>query len=143
VQRLWILFFLFHVFHSKRGVISCKKIAVTSNLERRSGDLRTRLKINWKPVCPHRELSENTYSCLFDRNQNLLLFDVTAIFLHEITPLLLWNTWNKKNKIHRRCTKITLYHPRQMYVYLRYLTIQISQKLLSCRAIQKSLVYLA
>jgi hypothetical protein len=46
------------VFHSKRGVIhciSCKKNAVTSNLQRRSGDLRKRLKINWKPVCPRRD----------------------------------------------------------------------------------------
>ena len=30
-------------------VFRAKKIAVTSNLER-SGDLRTRLKINWKPL---------------------------------------------------------------------------------------------
>jgi len=44
--------------------------------------------------------------------------------------------WTKK--LQTRCTKITLYHPRQMYVYLKYLTIQISQKLLSCRAIQKA-----
>ena len=57
--------FLFHVFHSKSGVIHCiswKKIAVTSNLQRRSGDLRTRLKINWKVVCPLRILSEYIYS---------------------------------------------------------------------------------
>jgi len=40
-----------------------KKIAVTSNLQRRSGDLRTRLKINWKPVyAPAGILSENIYS---------------------------------------------------------------------------------
>jgi hypothetical protein len=36
-------------------VFRAKKIAVTSNLERKSGDLRTRLKINWKPVCPHQD----------------------------------------------------------------------------------------
>jgi hypothetical protein len=53
-------------------------------------------------------------------------------------PLLLWNTWNEKQNSKQRCTKITLYYPRQMYVYLKYLTIQISQSLLFCRAIQKA-----
>ena len=46
----------------------------------------------------------------------------------------------KQKNLQTHCMKITLYHPCQMYVYLKYLTIQISQKLLSCRAIQKSLV---
>ena len=32
-------------------VFRVKIIAFTSNLQRRSGDLRTTLKINWKPVC--------------------------------------------------------------------------------------------
>jgi hypothetical protein len=53
------VFFSFHVFNIVRGalfiVFLAKKIAVTSNLERRSGNLRTRLKINWKPVCPRRD----------------------------------------------------------------------------------------
>jgi hypothetical protein len=53
------------------------------------------------------------------------------------TPLTMKHVkWKKK--LQSRCTKITLYHPRQMYVYLKYLTIQISQSVLSCRAIQKA-----
>ena len=52
-------------------------------------------------------------------------------------PLTMKHVKWKKNYKHR-CTKITLYYPRQMYVYLKYLTLQISQNLLSCRAIQKA-----
>ena len=58
-----------------------KQIAVTSNLERRSGDLRTRLKINWKPG-----FFQKIYIvCLFDRNQNLLLC-TPLVYMHEHGP---------------------------------------------------------
>jgi hypothetical protein len=63
---------LFTVFRSK-------KIAVTSNLER-IGDLRTRLKINWKPVCPRRDFVRK-----YDRYQSLLLC-TPLVYMHEHGP---------------------------------------------------------
>jgi hypothetical protein len=49
------------------------QIAVTSNLQR-SGDLRTRLKQNWKPRRDFVRKCIYNVVCLFDRNQNLLRF---------------------------------------------------------------------
>jgi hypothetical protein len=67
-------------------VFRVKKIPVTSNLERRSGELRIRLKIHWKPVCPRRDLVRKyIYFCPFDRNQNLLLY-TPLVYMHELGP---------------------------------------------------------
>jgi hypothetical protein len=121
------VFFSFHVFNIVRGalftVFLAKKIAVTSNLERRSGDLRTRLKINWKPVCPHQDFVRKyiKFVCLIEIK---IYGKKTPNTLQENNPL---------PPVPNVCVP-------EVHVYL---TIQISQSLLSCRAIQKSLVYIA
>jgi hypothetical protein len=68
------------------AVFRAKIIGVTSNLQSRSWDLRTRLKIYWKPVCPRRDFVRKYIYivCLFDRNQNLLC--TPLVYMHEYGP---------------------------------------------------------
>jgi hypothetical protein len=80
-QRVWISFYFtyFIVRGALFTVFRAKKIAVTSNLKR-IGDLRTRLKINWKPVCLRRDFVRK-----YDRYQSLLLC-TPLVYMHEYGP---------------------------------------------------------
>ena len=63
-----------------------KKIAVTSNLQRRNGDLRTKLKNKLESGMPRSGiLSEKKIVCLFDSNQNMLLC-TPLVYIHEHGP---------------------------------------------------------